>query len=487
MPTGVTGSFAVGGRSDACAASLPVALVAALVPVVVGATLRRARSTGPPRSQCPVGSCAPTAPPPPACQSASSARSLGDLGGRRADHSLISLFTACLVDPPGLCRDRKVRRTTTAADGTYPSSSRERRPDRLRQRPDHGRTGRVPPAQVRWLAPQSPPASRSRPRTSACHLRCGNRRSRSVRVGSVGRPLAGADSYQVGMEDARGHSVWILDSRWPDVTFDARILEDTAGSLAVSAGRGRRRRAPTVEVLHRSARVATAAPPARRRHGAGPAPQRGHCRPMPPDRWRLQHRPPGSPATTTTTSVSAEHAAATPTDSLIVDLGGPGTSPSSSCQQLPVPGRRIDRRAGMDAARPFVRLHGRRPPPNQPVPATCGSSAPFRTPGGLGVGRHRPPAPGTDAVAGRTAGRGRTPPTRSPLPRPCAPAGSIALAALLAAAIAARRRRPPLPPLTVAGAAAPCRVPATVLAHAAVCCPCSSRSWRGRRRPARSP
>lgn len=88
----------------------------------------------------------------------------------------------------------------------------------------------------------------------------------------------GASSYQVAIEDNAGQPVWSFDSRRPEVTYDPRILEDTAGTLAVSTRHGATAEGTTVRILRRSALVqyrSTAGPPVSRGRpcaGATPCP-----------------------------------------------------------------------------------------------------------------------------------------------------------------------------------------------------------------------
>jgi hypothetical protein len=236
----------------------------------------------------------------------------------------LTLFTACLADrPPALCRDRNVRRTTTAADGTY----------RLQVSGDDTQTG-FGNARTLSLTAELPPGAGEvggAAVTAGFKVQTENLVLKDLQLwqpgvtvapGRIGwDALAGAGGYQVGVEDAGGHRVWSFDSPGREVAFDPRILEDTAGSLAVSTRSQTTAEGTTVSVLRRSGRVAY-------RSVAGPPASRG----MPCTRGTVALAPcpvtdgdfttvlppqPALPASTTTTAAPA----AGPTESVTVDLG----------------------------------------------------------------------------------------------------------------------------------------------------------------------
>ncbi len=185
----------------------------------------------------------------------------------------LTLFTACLADPPpAICRGRSVRRTTTAADGTYAFA--------LKGKDTQGFLGTATslaltaelPAGAGEVAGAAVTATfKVQTERLALHDLQLWRPKVTVAPGSVGweaRP--GSSSYQVLFEDGASRPVWsFADAKKAEVTFDPRILEDTAGTLAVSAGDKDTAEGTTVGIVRRSARVAY-------RGTAGAPPSRGH-------------------------------------------------------------------------------------------------------------------------------------------------------------------------------------------------------------------
>jgi hypothetical protein len=184
----------------------------------------------------------------------------------------LTLFTACLADPPPrICRGRDIERTTTAADGTYSFTMT-------------GRNAQTTFGNVVWftLSTQVPPAAGelSGPSVSAdFKIQTENlllpdlqvwQPAVSVAPGRVtwGPPAAGATGHQVVVEDAASKHVWSFDGTRSEATFDPRILEDTAGSLAVSATTVAPAEGTNVAIHRRSGRVAY-------RSAAGPPLSRG--------------------------------------------------------------------------------------------------------------------------------------------------------------------------------------------------------------------
>jgi hypothetical protein len=178
----------------------------------------------------------------------------------------LTLLTACLADPPPeLCRGRNVRRATTAADGTYSFQ--------LKGGDTQSFFGNARTLSLSAELPPGPGEVAGAAVNAGFRVQTENLVLKDLQLwqpkvtvgpGRIGwEPLAGAGDYQVGVE-AGGQPVWSFGGRGREVTFDPRILEDTAGSLAVSARSSTTADGTTVSVLHRSARVAyrsTAGPP----------------------------------------------------------------------------------------------------------------------------------------------------------------------------------------------------------------------------------
>ena len=77
----------------------------------------------------------------------------------------------------------------------------------------------------------------------------------TVAAGHIGWDPPAPGSYQVVVEDGAGQLVWTFDSTRPSVSFDPRVLEDTAGKLTVSAVTSAGAEGTTVTVRRQSARV----------------------------------------------------------------------------------------------------------------------------------------------------------------------------------------------------------------------------------------
>lgn len=192
--------------------------------------------------------------------------------------------------------------------------------------------------------------------------------------------LSAAGSYQVGVEDAGGRHVGSFDSSGRTVTFDPRILEDTAGSLVVSARSQTTAEGTTVGMLHRSARVGWV-PQHRRPAGVTRPvlyPTRRDRRLVPAHRWRLHHPPPGGRRVHDHDGVARHHGG------VGARVGQHRPGPGAGRLAARGPGvrlrrRRIGRREQVDAAGPCVRLHRPSRPPAPSRPATCASPAPWAT------------------------------------------------------------------------------------------------------------
>jgi hypothetical protein len=240
----------------------------------------------------------------------------------------LTLFTACLADPPpALCRGRDVRRTTTAADGSY--AFRLTGGD---TRTDFGN------ARTLSLSAELPPAAgevAGAAVTAGFKVQTADLALKdlqmwqprvTVAAGRIGwDPLADAGTYTVVVEDAGGQPVWSFDGRGREVAFDPRILEDTAGALAVSTQSSTTAEGTTVDVVRRSARVGY-------RSAAGPPLSRGKpcdhgtvaVAPCALTDGNLADRlPPPAPAGPSTTVPATTAPAAV--DSATIDLGRPTT------------------------------------------------------------------------------------------------------------------------------------------------------------------
>lgn len=228
----------------------------------------------------------------------------------------LTLFTACLVDPPaGLCRGRSVKRATTSADGSYSFN--------LTGGDTQTAFGNA--RSFTLSAEVSGALVTADFKIQAENLRLPDLQAWqpavAVGAGRVAWDPPAPGSYHVVVEDAGGQLVWTFDSTRTDVTFDPRILEDTAGSLAVSARTNATAEGTTVAIRRQSARVAY-------RSAAGPPPSRGRScavgpaatpvSPCPLTDGNLANTLP-PPATTTTSTAGA--AVAPVADSVTVDLG----------------------------------------------------------------------------------------------------------------------------------------------------------------------
>ena len=231
--------------------------------------------------------------------------------------------------------------------------------------------------------------------------------------------------------------MWTFESRGREVTFDPRILEDTAGSLSVSTRTPATAEGTTVSVLRRSARLSyrsTAGPPASRgrpctRSDAAVA----RC---PVTDGDFTTRLP-TPAVTTTTTASPGVTTAAQSDSVTVDLGRARDVPL-----VVVRGCQCEVEGSLDGQSwtPLGRSTGF----TAVVPARTGAARHVRLTGLLTDVREvsvwdtapsaPPPAPSIEAPPA-TAQPLTPPPPGTPGPSRWGPA-LLALAALLAAAVA---------------------------------------------------
>ncbi len=205
----------------------------------------------------------------------------------------LTLFTACLTDPPAaLCRGRSVKRTKTAADGTY---SFNMTGDDTQTAFGNARSFTL----TTGTGEQAGPAvtANFKIQTEALVLPDLQLWQPAVTVapGRIGWSPPADGEYRVGLEDTAGQLVWTFESPRAEVVFDPRILEDTAGSLAVSARTTGNRRGdlgrhpPPVGSgrLSQHRRPAPLTRPALHPGGGS-----GVGDPVPPDRWQLRQQPP---------------------------------------------------------------------------------------------------------------------------------------------------------------------------------------------------
>jgi hypothetical protein len=309
----------------------------------------------------------------------------------------LSLFTACLVDPPAsLCRGRSVKRTTTAADGSYTFNLTG----------DDTQTffGNARSFSLSSEVSGALVTADFKIQTENLRLPDLQAWQPAVTVGSgrVSWDPPAPGTYQVVVEDAGGQLVWTLDSTGTQVSFDPRVLEDTAGSLAVSARTSAPADGTTVNIRRQSARVAyrsTAGPPLSRGRPCSVGPAATPVSPCPVTDGNLANTLP-PPATTTTLTTGST--APRPNDSVTVDLGRTAEVPlivvrGCSCDvERSVDGQTwtaVGRSTGYTAVVPsrtgaarFIRLtgsisqlhevsvwEGRAPAAGVPAPATPGS------------------------------------------------------------------------------------------------------------------
>ncbi|MDP1805999.1 MAG: hypothetical protein Q8K72_12580, partial [Acidimicrobiales bacterium] len=173
----------------------------------------------------------------------------------------LTLFTACLVDPPpALCRGRSMERATTSADGRYSLTltGADTQTAFGNARSFTLSTGVRDPSgavvsasfKVQTEALTLPDLQLWQPAVT-------------VAAGRIGWSPPAAGEYRVTVEDTAGQLVWSFDSPRAELIFDPRILEDTTGSLAVSARYTARADGTEVSIQRQSGRVAY-------RSGAGP-------------------------------------------------------------------------------------------------------------------------------------------------------------------------------------------------------------------------
>lgn len=232
----------------------------------------------------------------------------------------LTLFTACLVDPPAaLCRGRTVKRATTSADGGYSFS--------LTGGETQTAFGNARSFTLSTGArEQSGPVVTATFRIQTAALVLPDLQlwqpAVTVAAGRIGWSPAAPGEYRVVVEDTAGQLVWSFDSPRTEVVFDPRLLEDTAGSLAVAARTTTTAEGTSVSIQRQSGRVAyrsAAGPPLSRGRPCTLAAAAASVTPCPLTDGNFVNR---LPPATTTTAPGATTAPPT-SDTVTVDLGRP--------------------------------------------------------------------------------------------------------------------------------------------------------------------
>jgi hypothetical protein len=224
---------------------------------------------------------------------------------------------ACLGEAPaaGLCRGRTVERTVTGDDGTY------------RLNLTGGETQTAFGNTVDFTLSTAVSGATV---TADFKIQTENlvlpdlqawQPAVSVAAGRIGWDPPAPGSYQVVIEDGAGQLVWTFDSTRPTVTFDPRVLEDTAGKLAVSALTKAGAEGTSVSIRRQSARVdyrSTVGPPLSRGRPCTAGVPAGPVTPCPLTDGNFANELP-RPAPATTTSTTAPTAPVP--ESTTIDLG----------------------------------------------------------------------------------------------------------------------------------------------------------------------
>ncbi|HUR22614.1 MAG TPA: hypothetical protein VMZ73_01960 [Acidimicrobiales bacterium] len=235
----------------------------------------------------------------------------------------LTFFTACLTDPPPrLCQNRDIDRATTAADGSYSFSLTGREAQTsFGNAVSFSLSTAVPPLDGEL----SGAAVMAEFRIQSENLRLPDLQVWQPKVTvtpdrvTYGPPAGGATTYQVAADDAASNPVWSFEGTRSEVKFDARILEDTSGSLAVVARTEMAAEGTTVTVHRRSGRVAyrsAAGPPASRGRPCTVVPAVTPVSPCSLTDGDFTNRLPKPPLSPTTTSTVAPT-----TESATIDLG----------------------------------------------------------------------------------------------------------------------------------------------------------------------
>ena len=224
---------------------------------------------------------------------------------------------ACLGEAPAasVCRGRTVERTVTAADGTY------------RLNLTGGETQTAFGNTVDFTLSTAVSGATV---TADFKIQTENlvlpdlqawQPAVSVAAGRIGWDPPAPGSYQVVVEDGAGQLVWTFDSTRPSVSFDPRVLEDTAGKLAVAAITSAGAEGTSVSIRRQSARVdyrSAAGPPLSRGRPCTAGAPAAPVTPCPFTDGNFVNVL-SRPATTTSTSTTSPSAAVP--ESTTLDLG----------------------------------------------------------------------------------------------------------------------------------------------------------------------
>jgi hypothetical protein len=224
---------------------------------------------------------------------------------------------ACLGEPPaaGLCRGRTVERTVTGADGTYRLN--------LTGRQTQTAFGNTVDFTLSTAVFGATVTADFKIQTENLVLPDLQAWQPAVTVGAgrIGWDPPAPGSYQVVVEDGSAQLVWSFDSTRPSVSFDPRLLEDTAGKLAVSALTSAGAEGTSVNIRRQSARVdyrSTAGAPLSRGRPCTAGAPAAPVTPCPLTDGNFVNELP-RPAPTTSTSTTSPSAAVP--ESTTIDLG----------------------------------------------------------------------------------------------------------------------------------------------------------------------
>lgn len=233
----------------------------------------------------------------------------------------LTFFTACLTDPPAaLCKGRSVKRTKTTADGTYSFTMTG---DDTQTSFGNARSFTL----TTGTGEQAGPAVTANFKIQTASLALPDLQlwqpAVTVAPGRIGWSPPADGEYRVGLEETAGQLVWTFESPRAEVVFDPRILEDTTGSLAVSARTTATAEGTSVGIRRQSGRVAyrsTAGPPLSRGRPCTRAAAAASVTPCPLTDGNFANSL--QPVTTTTTAGTGT-TVPTPRDAVTVDLGRP--------------------------------------------------------------------------------------------------------------------------------------------------------------------
>ncbi|HJV09351.1 MAG TPA: hypothetical protein VJ653_06705, partial [Acidimicrobiales bacterium] len=207
----------------------------------------------------------------------------------------LTFFTVCLAQAVRICRGRSIDRTKTGPDGTYSfnltgSDARTTFGNAADFTVVTGVAGASVTAdfKIQTEVLQLPDLPAWQPTVT-------------VAAGRVAWTPQVPGEKQVVFEDGGGQRVWTFDTSGAEVTFDPRILEDTAGQAAVVARTSAGAEGTSVSIRRQSPGVAY-------RSAAGPPVSRGRpCQltPCPLTDGDFTNRLPAPPASTSTTAPPA--------------------------------------------------------------------------------------------------------------------------------------------------------------------------------------